>query len=190
MKRRRAGQHGGLAAPAGLFDQAADLCLAAFEKGWTPATLIWDVPRLPALRRPERPARAVPPGQLRRALPRAGHGALGAGQLVQHPGGQGAAVRRHLRRRGADPGALSRRLGIDTSPRRYGLSLTLGGGEVTLLDMTSAFGTFANNGKRMPPVAITRITDFAATWSTNTSPRRAAGGAPRARLPDQLDPFG
>jgi membrane peptidoglycan carboxypeptidase len=42
----------------------------------------------------------------------------------------------------------------------YGLSLTLGGGEVTLLDMTAGYAVFANGGKKIPPVAITRITDF------------------------------
>ncbi len=57
--------------------------------------------------------------------------------------------------------AFANRLGIHTFDRQdYGLSLTLGGGEVTLLDMASAFGTFANNGKRVPPFAITKITDY------------------------------
>lgn len=39
-------------------------------------------------------------------------------------------------------------MGISTlgDPKRYGLSLVLGGAEVTLLDMTSAFGVFANDG--------------------------------------------
>ena len=42
---------------------------------------------------------------------------------------------------------LARRMGINTLERdTYGLSLTLGGGEVTLLDMTYAFGLFANGG--------------------------------------------
>ncbi|TLM97907.1 hypothetical protein FDZ73_24305, partial [bacterium] len=42
----------------------------------------------------------------------------------------------------------------------YGLSLTLGGGDVTLLDMTSAFSVFANNGSRVAPMAITMIKDY------------------------------
>ena len=41
----------------------------------------------------------------------------------------------------------------------YGLSLTLGGGEVTLLQLTNVYATFANSGLRIPPVAITRILD-------------------------------
>lgn len=42
---------------------------------------------------------------------------------------------------------------------RFGLSLVLGGGEVTLLDMTSAYGVFANDGVRNPAVGILKIED-------------------------------
>ena len=57
--------------------------------------------------------------------------------------------------------AMAERLGITslTAPD-YGLALTLGGGEVSLLEMTSAYSVFANEGKRVPPVAILKITDF------------------------------
>lgn len=41
----------------------------------------------------------------------------------------------------------------------YGLSLVLGGGEVTLLEMTSAYGTFATGGSAIPPSSILKITD-------------------------------
>ena len=39
-------------------------------------------------------------------------------------------------------------MGLSTinDPKRYGLSLVLGGGEVTLLELTNAYGVFANNG--------------------------------------------
>jgi len=40
-----------------------------------------------------------------------------------------------------------------------GLSLTLGGREVKLLDLTSAFGVFANEGKQMDPVSILKVAD-------------------------------
>lgn len=40
---------------------------------------------------------------------------------------------------------------------RYGLSLTLGGGEVRLLDLTAAYAAFANGGRRVTPSAIARI---------------------------------
>lgn len=42
---------------------------------------------------------------------------------------------------------------------RYGLSLTLGGGEVTMLDMAEAFSVFANAGKRRDLVAILKVED-------------------------------
>lgn len=53
------------------------------------------------------------------------------------------------------------RLGITTlnDPQRYGLSLTLGGGEVTLLDMTSAYATFANYGYHVPATPFLKIVD-------------------------------
>ena len=40
---------------------------------------------------------------------------------------------------------------------RYGLTLVIGGGEVTLLDMTSAYGVFGNNGVRNPYTGILKI---------------------------------
>lgn len=43
--------------------------------------------------------------------------------------------------------------------RRLGLSMTLGGGEVTLLDLTSAYGVFATGGMRMAPVSILKVED-------------------------------
>ncbi len=46
-----------------------------------------------------------------------------------------------------------------TDPNRYGLTLVLGGGEVTLLDMTSAYGVFANDGLRNPYRSILEVDD-------------------------------
>lgn len=43
--------------------------------------------------------------------------------------------------------------------RTYGLTLVLGGGEVTLLDMTSAYSVFANDGIRNPYVSILKVQD-------------------------------
>ncbi len=40
-----------------------------------------------------------------------------------------------------------------------GLSLTLGGREVRLLDLTSAFGVFANKGRQLDPVSILQVSD-------------------------------
>ncbi len=51
--------------------------------------------------------------------------------------------------------------GITTlqDPKEIGLSLVLGGGEVKLLDMTSAYSVFANSGTRNPAVGILEIKD-------------------------------
>ncbi|OGY07984.1 MAG: hypothetical protein A2700_00015 [Candidatus Blackburnbacteria bacterium RIFCSPHIGHO2_01_FULL_44_64] len=47
-----------------------------------------------------------------------------------------------------------------TDPSRYGLSLTLGGGEVRMIDMVEAFGVFANSGIKQDPVSILKIEDW------------------------------
>ncbi|MDQ5826244.1 MAG: PBP1A family penicillin-binding protein [Chloroflexota bacterium] len=49
--------------------------------------------------------------------------------------------------------------GLNRGTSWYGLSLTLGGGEVTLLDMTTAYSTFANGGMAVPANPILRIED-------------------------------
>jgi len=56
---------------------------------------------------------------------------------------------------------LARDLGISTltNTDQYGLTLVLGGGEVRLLDMVGAYGTFANEGKRNELHSILRIED-------------------------------
>ncbi len=56
---------------------------------------------------------------------------------------------------------LAHRMGITTlnDRKRYGLSLVLGGGEVKLLDMTSAFSVFAAEGFRSPAKSIIKIID-------------------------------
>ncbi|MDY7080807.1 MAG: transglycosylase domain-containing protein [Chloroflexota bacterium] len=51
-------------------------------------------------------------------------------------------------------------LGLSTlrSAKRYGLSLTLGGGEVTLLDLTAAYAVFATGGTYRQPTTILSLT--------------------------------
>jgi len=55
----------------------------------------------------------------------------------------------------------ARDMGITTltDVNRYGLTLVLGGGEVTLLDITSAYGVFANDGIKNSHTGILRIED-------------------------------
>ncbi len=58
----------------------------------------------------------------------------------------------------------AREMGIQSltkSARHYGLSLVLGGGEVTPLELTGAYSVFANDGVYNKPVGILRIEDAA-----------------------------
>jgi penicillin-binding protein 1C len=139
--------------------------LAAFEKGWTPSTLIWDVatdfPPSGDASDPRPPYQPVNydgtfhgPVLLRSALANSYN--IPAVKALQFVGIYD------------DPStpqvdgmiAMARRLGITSLTRSdYGLSLTLGGGELSLLDLTSAYAVMANGGLRKPPVAILRIVD-------------------------------
>lgn len=55
----------------------------------------------------------------------------------------------------------AQRFGITTfaDANQYGLSLTLGGGEVKLVELTGAYSVFANEGKRVPVTPFNRILD-------------------------------
>lgn len=134
--------------------------VAAFEKGWTPSTLIWDVPsEFPPSgdpndpREPYRPVnydgRTHGPVTVRVALSNSFN--IPAVKTLNFVGiyGPGGMVE------------MAKRLGITTFTREdYGLALTLGGGDVSLMELTGAYGVFANSGRHVPPVAILRITDF------------------------------
>lgn len=56
---------------------------------------------------------------------------------------------------------LARNMGITSlgDANLYGLTLVLGGGEVSLLEMTSAYGVFATEGVRNPYVSILKVED-------------------------------
>ncbi|MDP3994910.1 MAG: transglycosylase domain-containing protein [bacterium] len=57
---------------------------------------------------------------------------------------------------------FANQMGISTfiDPNQYGLSLTLGGGEVRPYDMAIAFGVFANQGIKQPLISILKVTDW------------------------------
>jgi len=57
--------------------------------------------------------------------------------------------------------ATASAMGISTftHPENYGLSLTLGGGEVKMVDMATAFGVFANSGYRINLHPILKVSD-------------------------------
>lgn len=58
--------------------------------------------------------------------------------------------------------ATASAMGINSwkDPSQYGLSLTLGGGEVTMYDLVTAFGTFANEGVTVPLTSILKVETY------------------------------
>lgn len=64
-------------------------------------------------------------------------------------------------------------MGIDISgdANRYGLTLVLGGGEVSLLDITGAYGVFANNGIKNTPRGILHVEDAVGNVLENAEER-------------------
>jgi len=140
--------------------------LAAFEKGWTPATLLWDVPsefppsgiagdQSPSYKPVNYDNRFHGPVLLRSALANSYN--IPAVKALEYVGiydNPDTSIEDGFL-------AMARRLGITTLGRSdYGLSLTLGGGEVTLLELSNAYSAIANSGRILPPVAITRILDY------------------------------
>jgi 1A family penicillin-binding protein len=53
---------------------------------------------------------------------------------------------------------------LSDDPNQYGLTLVLGGGEVSLLDITSAYGVFANDGIRNPYTGILSVQDIGGNY--------------------------
>ncbi|MEA4812906.1 MAG: transglycosylase domain-containing protein [Anaerolineaceae bacterium] len=140
--------------------------VGAFEKDWNPATIIWDVPSsFPPSGKNDDPADPyVPvnydgefhgPVSVRTALANSFN--IPAVKALQYVGIYDEAAKV------GDDGfiKLAQRFGIHSLTRPdYGLSLTLGGGEVSLLEMTGAYSVLANEGKRVAPVAVTKVVDY------------------------------
>src|SRR5205814_3746401 len=111
--------------------------VTAFGKGWNPATMMWDIPTtFPGGYKPNDFDNKFPgPMTVRDALAQSRNiPAVEALQFVTVP----------------EMLATVHRLGIEDlrEPDRYGLSVTLGGGEVKLLDLTYAYSVFANGGQQ------------------------------------------
>jgi len=112
--------------------------VTAFAKGWSPATLVWDIPTtFPGGYRPNDFDGKFPgPMTVRSALAQSRNiPALEALQFVSVP----------------ELLATVHRLGIQDlrDTNRYGLAVTLGGGEVKLLDLTYAYTAFASGGRQV-----------------------------------------
>lgn len=139
--------------------------LAAFEQGLTPATLLWDVPsEFPPSGSPDDPRPPYKPVNFDGKY----HGPVTIRSALANSYNIPAVKTLEFIGIYDDPSndwkdgfiSTAERLGITSLTRAdYGLSLTLGGGEVTLLELANAYATIANNGRYLPPVSITRILD-------------------------------
>lgn len=135
----------------------------AFMKGYTPETIVFDVPTefnsscspygVPTLPDMQPSECYMPenydhvyrgPMTLRNAL----------SQSVNIP-----AVKMFYLAGVQDSVETAKKMGITTlkNPKRYGLTLVLGSGEVSLYEMTGAYGVFANSGERNPNNFILRV---------------------------------
>ena len=140
--------------------------LAAMERGMTPETPIWDVPTgFPAgdgtwYEPKNYNGRWNGPVRMRLALANSLN--MPAVKTLKLAG-----IDRTL--------GLLRRVGISSLGRGsgfYGLSLTLGGGEVTPLELTAAYNTLASGGRYYAPTAILKIVDGAGTTLQEYQPVR------------------
>ncbi len=83
---------------------------------------------------------------------------------------------------------LAERLGLThLAQSEANLSLTLGGAEETLLDITAAYGAFANGGHYVVPIAIRRVTDLQGNVLLENVPVRPSDAHRRAGA-QVLDP--
>ncbi|MCB0215625.1 MAG: transglycosylase domain-containing protein [Chloroflexi bacterium] len=136
--------------------------LTAIEQGMSPSTVIWDVPM--ELYTPQGIYEPVNydgeyhgPVRLRRALGNSYNiPALKVLGTIP-PGESEDGSPRYGVELVIDKAHAMGVTGLKRDPWEYGLSLTLGGGEVTLLDMTTVYATLANLGQRVRPNPILRI---------------------------------
>jgi len=125
----------------------------AFAQGITPATILWDVPMTVPLASGQNytpknyDEKFHGPVRLRTALANSYN--IPALKLLQRVG-IGEMI---------DTAHRMGITGLNRGLEFYGLSVTLGGGEVTLLDLATAYATLANGGNYVKPVAILDVTD-------------------------------
>jgi membrane peptidoglycan carboxypeptidase len=138
--------------------------LAAFEQGWTPATILWDLPvtytdTAGNIYEPVNfDGRFRGPITVRTSLANSLNiPAVKALEYVTVDGLLGMSARLGATSL-VTPQLECPDYPYDTRPP-YGLALTLGGGEVKPLELTGAYATFANGGLRMPTTPILWIED-------------------------------
>ena len=126
---------------------------SALEQGWTAANIIWDTEV--HLEAPGQPT-YIPVN-----YDRAYHGPVRVRDALANSYNIPAV--QTLRQVGVSYLLnLMHRFGVESlsdDAARYGLSLTLGGGEVTLLELTRAYSVFANSGVLVPTTTIRCVLD-------------------------------
>lgn len=87
-----------------------------------------------------------------------------------------------------DVASLARRMGVNRSELDAVPSLALGTSEVTLLEMTSAYATFAREGRYLPPRWVTTIEDStgAVVETFETEPEEALDADVALRVLDMM----
>ncbi len=135
--------------------------LAAMRDGWNPATLIWDIEtQFPDGTNPPYVPKNFDdrfhgPMLLRQALGNSYN--IPAVKALEYVGVCNfIGFARNIMQVTSLSEEGCANLGAST---RYGLALALGGGEISPLEMATAFGIIANNGQLVPPYTITRIED-------------------------------
>ncbi len=125
--------------------------VAAFERGWTAATFIMDI-------KTQFPDGANPPYEPDNHDKKEHGPVLVRGALARSLNIPAVKTLQFVTLSGMLE--MAHRLGITSLNRPdYGLSLTLGGGDVTLLELSAAYAAFANGGRRVRPTPILRIED-------------------------------
>jgi 1A family penicillin-binding protein len=122
---------------------------AAFEKGYTPNTLLWD----------DNTTFATPTGPYSpKNYDLNEHGSVSMRKALQ--GSLNIPAVKTLYLVGIDNAVrFAKRLGYSTlnDPSQIGLSMVLGGAEVKLIDHAAAYGVFANGGTYHEPTGILRV---------------------------------
>ncbi len=144
--------------------------VTAFKQGYSPATLLMDVPTTfsggtgqPDYNPVNYDGKFVGPIQVRYALANSRN--VPAVKMLAMVG-----IKNVLE--------TANDMGITTLPptaetlKRVGLSLTLGGGDVRLIDMTAAYSAFVNKGYRVDPVAILKVTDINGKVLEDNTPQK------------------
>ena len=132
--------------------------VTAFKKGYTPSTLILDVPTefragagQPMYTPENYDGKFRGPIQVRYAL----------GNSINVPAVKmlGMVGIPEMLKTAYDLGITSLEPTKETLSR-VGMSVTLGGGEVKLIDLTSAYGAFVNTGFKVEPLSILKVEDL------------------------------